>query len=307
MAGMRSQAFGLAGYLSLPARFCPVRAGGLSERMPFPFRPDPLRTVAGVNGSEEHDLFLTVAGKGGRAGRALHRREQTVVQIQNPRVNPAYFDLVIANDHDEIDGPNVLLSRTALHGMTPARLRAARAAWAEQLRVPGRPLLAALVGGANGRFRFGRTEAEDLARHLIQAALRLDAKLFVTTSRRTGEDATSILRDAVTAVGGRIWTGGTDNPYAGLIACSDFLVVTTDSVSMISEAVAGRAPVYVYRLPGKSRRIGLFLKTLEAAGRIRMFEGEPEAWPVMPLDDTPLMAREVCRRLGIMNYLREDG
>lgn len=304
LAGMRSQAFGLAEHLSLPARFCPVSPAGLLKKIPFRFWPDPLRTVRDVDGTERHDLFLSVAGKGGAAGRILHGQGRTVVQIQNPRVSPSCFNLVIANNHDEIRGPNVLLSRTALHGLTPSRLRVTRETWSERLRVPGRPLMAALVGGANGRFRFGREEATVLARHLIHAARCADAALFVTTSRRTGDEAISVLREAVESVGGRLWSGGKDNPYIGLIACADFLVVTADSVSMVSEAVAGPAPVYVYRLPGKSRRIGLFLKTLEEAGRIRMFEGEPETWPVTPLDDTPLMAREMCRRLGLMAYLR---
>ncbi|NHO33855.1 mitochondrial fission ELM1 family protein [Acetobacter fallax] len=302
---MRSQAFGLAGYLSLPGRFCAVqRPSGLSRWLPSRLRRNPPGMVADVDGSEVSDLFFTVAGKGGTAGAALHRRGRTVVQIQNPRVPCDRFDLVIANHHDEIEGPNVLLSRTALHGLTAARLRAARDTWAGRLRTPGRPLLAALVGGANGRFRFGRDEAQDLARHLIAAARRIDASLFLTTSRRTGEEATAVLREAVATAGGQIWTGGTDNPYAGLIACSDFLVVTADSVSMVSEAVAGAAPVYVYRLPGKSRRIGLFLKTLETCGRIRRFEGKALDWPVTPLDDTPLMAREMCGRLGIPDCLR---
>jgi mitochondrial fission protein ELM1 len=56
--------------------------------------------------------------------------------------------------------------------------------------------------------------------------------------------------------------------------------------------------VLVAALPGKSRRIGLFLDGLTADGRIRPFAGRLEMWPVSPLDDTAAAAAEMRRRLG---------
>ncbi|MFT8718922.1 mitochondrial fission ELM1 family protein [Acetobacter sp.] len=307
LAGMRSQAFGLAEYLALPSRFCAVRASGfLHRRLPSALWPRPLSALTEKPVPAADSLVLSVAGKGGAVGAALRQQGRAVVQIQNPRIRADRFDLVIANHHDEMEGPNVLLSRTALHGLTAAKLSEARGQWQDRLCHPERPLLAALVGGANGRFRFGREEAESLARRLAVASRQTGAALFVTTSRRTGEEATAILRAMVEEVGGTLWSGGTDNPYRGLIACADWLVVTADSVSMVSEAVASAAPVYVEPLPGRSRRIGLFLKTLEQAGRIRRFESEVAHWPVTPLDDTPVVAREMCDRLGLTNLFRAD-
>jgi uncharacterized protein len=75
-------------------------------------------------------------------------------------------------------------------------------------------------------------------------------------------------------------------------------VVTVDSVSMVSEAVATHAPVMLARLPGKSRRIGLFTDALVADGRVRPFEGRLETWPVQPMNDTQEAAAEMRRRLG---------
>ncbi|MFT8896403.1 MAG: mitochondrial fission ELM1 family protein [Acetobacter sp.] len=305
LAGMRSQAFGLAEYVALPTRFHSVQATGLLHRcLPSSLWPHPLRALSQKPDPLHDDLVFSVAGKGGAVGAAMHRSGRHVVQIQNPRIRSDRFDLVIANYHDEIDGPNVLLSRTALHGLTAVKLAEARSRWRDRLNVSGRPLLAVLVGGANGRFRFGREEAESFADRLASVARRTGANLFITTSRRTAPEATAVLRDAVESVRGTLWSGGDDNPYRGLIACADWLVVTADSVSMVSEAVASVAPVYVQRLPGKSRRIGLFLETLEKCGRIRMFEGELERWPVQPLDDTPIVADEMCRRLGLENLFR---
>ena len=83
-----------------------------------------------------------------------------------------------------------------------------------------------------------------------------------------------------------------------MLALADAIVVTLDSVSMVSEAVATRAPVLLAELPGASRRIGMFLNDLIDAGRVRTYQGRYETWPVQPIDDTPAAAAAMCRRFG---------
>ena len=84
-----------------------------------------------------------------------------------------------------------------------------------------------------------------------------------------------------------------------MLALADAIVVTEDSVSMVSEAVATAAPVLLAELPGRSRRIGLFHQGLLAEGRVRRFAGRCEVWPTAPLNDTPLAAAELRRRLRL--------
>ena len=89
----------------------------------------------------------------------------------------------------------------------------------------------------------------------------------------------------------------------GRLACASTRVVTRDGITEVSEAVAGSASVFVFPLPGRSRRITRFLQGLEAAGRIRMLEPESPAqrltpWVAAPLDDTPELIAEMHRRLG---------
>ena len=79
-------------------------------------------------------------GCGGMAGAvlaALRRQSMRVVQVQNPRMDINRFDLIIANAHDELTGPNVIVVRTALHRVTPARLAEAAEAWRDRLAATG--------------------------------------------------------------------------------------------------------------------------------------------------------------------------
>jgi mitochondrial fission protein ELM1 len=297
-AGLQAQALGLAEAAGLtPA----LRV--LAPRAPWRFLPAarwpaPLRVVRDAIQPPLPDLIVGCGGVAAAVGAALRRPGLAVVQVQNPRLDPRRFDLIVANRHDELTGPNVVVTRTALHRATPARLAEAAEAWRERLADVPRPLVSVLVGGSNGRFRLDAPVAAALGAQLAGMMQRDGVGVALTPSRRTDPAAIRALSAAVEPLGGWVWDGEGDNPYFGLLALADAIVVTMDSVSMVSEAAATAAPVLVAALPGKSRRIGLFLDGLTADGRIRPFAGRLDLWPVAPLDDTPLAAAEMRRRLG---------
>jgi mitochondrial fission protein ELM1 len=56
-----------------------------------------------------------------------------------------------------------------------------------------------------------------------------------------------------------MWDDTGENPYLGILALSDRLIVTAESISMISEALATGHPVHVLPLAGKGRRHDAFL------------------------------------------------
>jgi uncharacterized protein len=298
-AGLQAQALGLAEAAGLTPE---LRV--LAPRAPWRFFPAarwpaPLRAVPDALRPPLPELVIGCGGVAAAVGAALRRPGLAVVQVQNPRLDPRRFDLVVVNRHDELTGPNVVVTRTALHRATPARLAVAAEAWRDRLAGLSRPLVAVLVGGSNGRFRLDGAVAGALAAQLAEMMRRDGVGLALTPSRRTDPAAVRALSDALTPLGGWVWDGAGENPYFGLLALADAIVVTMDSVSMVSEAAATSAPVLVAPLPGKSRRIGLFLEGLKADGRIRSFGGRLETWPVEPLDDTPVAAGEMRRRLGI--------
>jgi len=301
-AGLRTQALGLAEAAGLAPE---IRT--FVPRLPWRWLaaslwPAPLRAVSpGISAAPLPDIAVSCGGKGGVIIAAL--REQRphgvrAVQVQDPRVDPRRFDLIVANRHDRLSGPNVIVVRTAIHRVTPARLAEAAEIWRPRLAHLPRPLVAVLVGGGNGRFRLDAAVAGDLAGKLA-AMMRTDkVGLALTPSRRTGAEAVAVLTGSLTPLGGFVWDGTGENPYFGLLALADAIVATQDSVSMISEAVATAAPVMVAPLPGRSRRQSQFLDGLVDDKRIRPFAGQLEMWPVQPMDDTPEAAAEMRRRLG---------
>jgi len=299
LAGLQAQAIGLAEAARLPHE---LRA--LTPRPPWSWVaaklwPRPLAAVADSLRGPLPNLLIACGGMGAAVAAALRKGGRRVVQVQHPRLDPNRFDLVVVNHHDGLTGPNVVVTRTALHRASPQRLAEAAAAWRDRFAHLPRPLVAALVGGSSGSYRLDTQVAARLAGELADMMQRDQVGLALTPSRRTDPAALRMLRQALEPRGAWIWDGTGENPYYGMLALADAIVVTQDSVSMISEAAATTAPVMIAALPGRSRRQAVFLQGMLAEDRVRWFQGRFATWNVAPLDDTPLAAAELHRRLGL--------
>lgn len=224
-----------------------------------------------------------------------------VVQVQDPKTDPAAFDLVIPPEHDAMAAhPAVFPILGSPNRITPDGLEAARAAFAETLaRLPG-PRAAVLIGGDSKRHRLTRPDAETLADRL--AAVRAEgASLLITTSRRTPVGAVEALR-ARFADQDRVWlwTGEADgpNPYLAYLAAADVVIATRDSTNMLTEAAAAGRPVLIAAMTGRDAKFASLYARLEAMDLARPFQGRLETWETTPLAETERAAGEVVRRFA---------
>jgi mitochondrial fission protein ELM1 len=220
------------------------------------------------------------------------------VHIQNPHLPSSAFDLVVAATHDSLSGNNVIVTRGAIHRVTEARLKAAGAEYAETLAGLPRPLTVVLVGGSNRVYSMTPDAVADFTVKLAAFAASTGGGLAVTPSRRTGARNIAALQAGLKETSAMIWEGTGDNPYFGYLALADQIIVTCDSVSMVSEACATGKPVYVFDLPGGGNKFRRFHETLRQEGITRAFTGVPEDWRYEPFDDTARVAAEIRNRMA---------
>jgi mitochondrial fission protein ELM1 len=303
-AGMESQCRGLAEalglepvykrvnprlpWLMLPANHwpCPFRSLGRdSDRLAPPW-PDIV--IACGRKSVPFTLAIKRASRGATF----------TVYIQDPQIDTTAFDLVAAPHHDRVKGPNVIQTRGALHPVSQAKLAAAAEHFRSYFPPLPRPQVAVLVGGPNRRYRLAPEDMAGIADALAALARRYGAGLLVTPSRRTGKDNEAVLRRHLEGVPAFIWDGTGENPYLGMLALADYILVTADSVSMVTEACATGKPVYVIELMGRSRRHGRFHDDLSTDGITRPFTGTLETWSYEPIYDAARVADEVRRLLA---------
>ena len=221
------------------------------------------------------------------------------VQLQNPGVDPSRFDLVIAPDHDNLAGLNVLSLLGSPHGVTAAKLAAARAEFAPLLEPLPQPRIAVLLGGDNAVYRMTDAVAVRLAANLADCARTTGGGLAITASRRTPPSAMKRIREALAGESVVFYDGDGPNPYLGFLAWADAVIVTADSVNMVTEATATGGPVLVIELEGGSAKFSRFHAAMRDAGYTRPFRGRLDDWRYDPPRETARAAAEIARRMNL--------
>ena len=301
---MRTQALGLAEALAArtPAEIVDktVRPRAPWRWLPGHWAPRRLPAVsenAEDFGSPLPDLVIACGRRSIPTALALRKAGVFTVYVQTPDGPARNFDLVAAPRHDGLAGANVIRTRGSLHRVTAEKLTVAAETWRPRFEAYPPPRVAVLVGGKSRAYDFGTDDARALAERL-QTLAATGHSLLVTTSRRTGAENTAILRGALPDAW--FWSGEADgpNPYLGLLALADHIVVTSDSANMLTEACFTGTPVHVVELPGGSKRFRRLLDGFYADGCARRFEGGPlAAWSYEPPDDRSAVAAAILANL----------
>jgi uncharacterized protein len=205
------------------------------------------------------------------------------VQIQDPGIGE--FDLSVVPEHDGLRGPRVIVTRGAVHRVTPSRL-AAETRRFPALAAMSRPILSVLIGGTNKAYRLTLRRMREIADAVGEILRNQGGSALLTPSRRTGAAGIALLRNRLNGLPAVIWDGAGENPYFAFLALADAFLVTADSVSMISEAAATGKPVHILGLNGGNAKFVRFHAAMREAGVTRPFTGEIESWSYPIFDDT---------------------
>lgn len=221
------------------------------------------------------------------------RAKTVTVQLQNPVIDPSRFDLVVVPRHDGLTGPNVMTTRGALHRVTPQMLQKEAAKFLPTVAHLPSPRIAVLIGGSNAVYQLTPREMVPLAAQLKALVKDKGGSLMITPSRRTGDENLSILQNELRDSPAYIWNGQGDNPYYGMLGLADIILVTCDSVNMVSEACTTGKPTYVINLAGGSDKFRRFHQAMFDDGLARSFTGSIENYSYEPLNDVGLVAERI--------------
>lgn len=310
-AGIENQALGVA---EAVARLCPaditvkrVRWRPWLRRLPTRLVPWPRLVIDPASdpiASPWPDLWiangrasipLSIALRRWSGGRTL------VVQLQDPLRDPALFDVVAPPAHDGLTGANVFPLVGAPNRVSPQTLAAAMRDCPAFAALP-HPRLAVLVGGRSRAFDLPPRRAQTLAEEVERLLDQSGGALLMTFSRRTPAPARAILTQRLAGRPGLIWDGAAadpgPNPFTAMLAASDHILVTEDSINMVTEAAATGKPVHIVRLPGAQARKDRFHADLEARGVTRPFVGALDTWTYEPLAETERLAKHLTRLIA---------
>jgi mitochondrial fission protein ELM1 len=301
-AGNRRQALALAGALGVAVEEL-VLAPGPAARWFAPRRwPGAERALGAGSARVRADPPPLAIGCGRQAAlatRLLCGDRTQVVQVLDPRLPTRHWDLVVAPEHDGLRGDNVITLTGSLHPVDDAWLAGARERFCALGALPG-PRTAVLVGGPTRAVRIDRGGIEVLLAKLEAWLAREGGSVLLCGSPRTPPALRAVLRERFAEMPGRLWLEPSDgdNPYPGVLAWADRIVVTPDSANLLSEACATTAPVFIAE-PGRATgRVRRLVNELEARGRARPMTAEAVQFAVEPLRETARVADRVATRLA---------
>lgn len=304
------------------------QALGVAEALDWPFTTKPIvhgplaglpngalgRTTLGLSKASRAalvppwpDVVIAAGRRTAPVARWLKRQcpGTFLVQLMWPG-SATDFDLLVVPEHDDVpDHGSLIRTIGPVHRITPARLQAAAATLAPRLADLPRPWIACLIGGSSRHAPFTGADAAALGTAASALAREKGGSLLVTTSRRTGAVCADAFARAIEAPHLlHRWQADGDNPYLGMLANADAVIVTGDSASMCTEACALGRPVFLYRLAaGTPAKLGRLHQRLEQLGHLRPL-GAP--WPeVVPPPLRPATAVANTIRATLMQRNNE--
>jgi len=255
------------------------------------------------------------------------------VCVMNPGIaGRRRFDLVIMPKHDWkrhqkntviTDGALNLIDQDYLSQQTQGLLkviasdRALKNSMATAIgsRTIARGLIGVLIGGDTKKYKLTQRLITAVSSQIKKAASDLGMDILLTTSRRTSDKAEEIIKKEF---GGLkecpllVIAREKNIPQAvgGILGLCECVVVSGESISMVSEAAASGKYVLVFRLKGtylgREGRHERFLRNLESEGYIRITQPENIADkikelirdkpPIKKLDDRAKV-KEAMRKL----------
>ncbi len=218
------------------------------------------------------------------------------IHIQNPKINPAHFDLVVAPAHDDLKGKNVLQTDLALNHINKSLLSKEAELYAAQFSKIEKPICAIFLGGQNRNYRFDISVVKVLADQVDKIIKNNDIQLYILFSRRTDQFIIEYLKERF--LDQNIIWNGEGNPYLALMKFSKYLICTADSVSIISESISSTKPVYIFNLPSlkKNNRIEKFITMLLQKNYARLLGEKLEDFTNLYQNETFQVARMIEER-----------
>jgi mitochondrial fission protein ELM1 len=202
------------------------------------------------------DLVISGGMRNEPVGRWIRKQSggrTRLVHIGRPWAKPDQFDLVITTPQYRLpERDNVLQNAMTLHRVSAERLKAEAADWGSRFMHLPKPFTGVILGGNSGPYTLGPKVVESIVRQANRMAAQRNGSLLISTSARTPKTVVQVLKQAVSVPHFLYhWQANDEaNPYFGILALSDELIVTADSVSMLSEACATGKPVYMAELGG---------------------------------------------------------
>ncbi len=280
MHGMISQVEGMAKALNVDYSHKTVRLSFPWNLIPPKFTPISqivLKDKIYITENETPDIIISCGRKSVIPSILLKRKNSNIftIHIQNPKVNSKNFDVVIAPRHDSYYGSNVYSSEGAIHYITYEEIQAAKNYLSSKIK--SNKIVSIILGGPNKYYSFSKEQLMEIFQSIRLSFTLNGYETIIVPSMRTPKTIIELAKKEMGKFGHVVDTVD-KQAYLSAYALAKYVVVTCDSISMISEAAASGKPIYVAHMKPKkyNYRFKKFFELFEGLGIIKYHVVTPD-------------------------------
>ena len=218
------------------------------------------------------------------------------IHIQDPKVSFKHFDLIVSPEHDSIRGSNILTTQGSIHYLTKKEILD-NSKYLE-LSTGKKQIVSFVIGGPNKYYDFSDEQIHFVFNKIKTLFTPDKYKIIVIPSYRTPQE---VIKKAYNtfSVNHHVVKKIDKKAYLCSLAIADYVIVTCDSTSMISEAAVTGKPVYMAMMkPKKSiARFKSFYTKFKDLGIAKELSESIDNWSYDKLDEVNRIAPLIKKKM----------
>ena len=299
MHGMISQAEGLAKALDLNFFHEKIELNNFWKLIPPKFTPVK-RFIFKNSIKENFDVIISCGRKSVIPSIFFKQNSQKKIfniHIQDPKVSLKNFDFVVAPEHDDLEGENVISTKGALHYLNMKEIDENRGYLEDKIN-KNKDIITLILGGPTKYYKYTKENIQKIYSKLNNNINKKNLQLVVIPSMRTPSETIKLAKEYFGS--DHLIIDNVDKKaYLSVLSLAKFIVVMCDSSSMISEAALTGKPIYVAQIPSSKNdyRFKKFRDLFKQLNIIKELNDNLETWNYERLDETNRVAQEIKKKL----------
>ena len=297
MHGMISQVEGLAKSLNIEFIHEKIELNSFWKLIPPKFTPSQNFTFKN-DIKKNFDIVISCGRKSVIPSIYLKKKYKDKIMnihIQDPKVSLNNFDYVVVPQHDSLSGNNVITSIGAIHYLKQDELDQNENYLKNKINKE--KIISLIIGGPNKYYNYNDKSIGEIFIKIQKNFIDNGYQLILIPSMRTPQ---KIINKATNYFDkNQVIINNVDKKaYLSSLKLADYIVVTCDSTSMISEAAITGKPIYVAQMTPikKNYRFEKFFNLFRSLNIIRNLESSVEKWNYEKLNETDKVSDHIKKK-----------
>ena len=301
MHGMISQVEGMAKALKAEYSHKIVKLSFPWNLIPPKFSPISsiiLKDKNYITEEETLDLVISCGRKSVVPSILLKSKNPKIftIHIQDPKVSLKNFDIIVAPEHDNLNGENVFSSKGAIHYITETEIEKAKPYLVNKIK--SNKIVSLILGGPNKYYKFEKDQLVKIFNTIKSEFVPKGYKIIVIPSMRTPREIIDLATKEI-GESGYVENKVDKQAYLSAYALAEYIVITCDSTSMISEAATSGKPIFVAHMKAKKNnyRFKRFFDLFKKMGIVRDLGDKIEIWSYNKHNEAQRIALELKSKI----------